>query len=88
MLTFLQHFLIGNKSIDNNNNDKYFSGYINRVKSKMRTTASNFDMVDDDGGARRSTTRRDSFNDTISHYINRAKLKIRTTTIVSRSDRI
>ncbi|XP_049410794.1 uncharacterized protein LOC125874029 [Solanum stenotomum] len=73
------------KSSDKNHNDKYFSGYINRVKNKMRTTTSNFDMIDD-GGSRKPTIRRDSFNDTISHYINRAKLKIRTTTIVSRSD--
>lgn len=84
---FFKFFLTDNKSSDKSHNDKYFSGYINRVKKKMRTVTSNFDMVDDDV-SRKPTIRRDSFSDTISHYINRTKLKIRTTTIVNRSDHI
>lgn len=88
MLTSLQKFLTDNKSSDNNNNDKYFSSYINRVKNKMRTTTSNLGMIDDGGASKtiKHATKRDSFNDTISHYINRAKLKIRTTTTIIRSD--
>ncbi|KAJ8535709.1 hypothetical protein K7X08_023429 [Anisodus acutangulus] len=82
----------GKKSDDNSNNDKYFSGYIDRVKNKMRTTISSVGVVDGGGGGdggsvtRKVATRRDSLNDRISHYINRAKLKIRTTTIVERCD--
>nr|XP_009787257.1 PREDICTED: uncharacterized protein LOC104235234 [Nicotiana sylvestris] len=72
----------GNKS-NGSRNDKYFSGYIDRVKNKMRTTTSS---VGNETEIRKVATRRDSFNDRISHYINRAKLKIRTTTIVGRGD--
>ncbi|MCD7463495.1 hypothetical protein HAX54_050733 [Datura stramonium] len=79
-----------NKSTDNSNNDKYFSGYIDRVKNKMRTTTLSVSDDDDGGGGiiRKAPTRRDSLNDKISRYINRAELKIRTTTIVSRGDHI
>ncbi|XP_059298019.1 uncharacterized protein LOC132050669 [Lycium ferocissimum] len=80
----------GNKSSDSNNNDSYFSSYIDRVKNKMRTTTSSVG-VDDGGGAgtiRKPVKRRDSLNDRVSHYINRTKVKIRTTTIVNRGDRM
>ncbi|KAM3267359.1 putative protein isoform X1 [Capsicum chacoense] len=78
----------GNKSNDNNNNEKYFSRYIDRVKNKMRTTTTSSVNVADGGGGiiKKPPTRRDSLNDRISHYINRAKIKIRTTTIVNRND--
>lgn len=82
MLTCSSDFLTGNKS-NGSRNDKYFSGYIDRVKNKMRTTTTS---VGSDTEIRRAATRRDSFNDRISHYINRAKLKIRTTTMVGRGD--
>ncbi|XP_060174732.1 uncharacterized protein LOC132605604 [Lycium barbarum] len=82
----------GIKSSDSNNNDNYFSAYIDRVKNKMRTTSSSVGVdVDDGGGAgtiKKPVKRRDSLNDRISHFINRTKVKIRTTTIVNRGDRM
>ncbi|KAF3631846.1 hypothetical protein P3S67_008710 [Capsicum chacoense] len=63
--------------------NKKFTDFIDQVKNKIKANSS---FVADDeneptaGITKRATTRRDSFNDRVSHFINRAKLKIRTTT--------
>ncbi|TMX04535.1 hypothetical protein EJD97_007863 [Solanum chilense] len=65
--------------------DSKFTNFIDETKKKIKANSS---FVGDENGpvTKRATTRRDSFNDRISHFINRAKLKIRTTTTVDHAD--
>ncbi|GER24796.1 4Fe-4S binding domain protein [Striga asiatica] len=66
------------KKLDHTKTNERFSDYIVKVKGKMRT-ASNVDAVRIT--AKKTTAKRDSFNDKVLAYINRAKLKIRTTSV-------
>ncbi|KAK4376292.1 hypothetical protein RND71_006969 [Anisodus tanguticus] len=60
-----------------------FTDFIDHVKNKIKANSS---FVANENVVSRATTRRDSFNDRVSHFINRAKLKMRTTTIVGSGD--
>lgn len=76
-----------NSSTGGASNEK-FSDFIDGMKKKIKANSS---FVGDENGGntgitKRATTRRDSFNDRVSHFINRAKLKMRTTTIVDHAD--
>ncbi|PSR86184.1 Sister chromatid cohesion protein [Actinidia chinensis var. chinensis] len=72
--------------------DDKFSSYLDRAGAKIRTTSKvgvgvgvgvgGDGGVGDGGGGGRSVSRRDSFNDKISHFINRAKIKFITTSSV------
>ncbi|KAG5603365.1 hypothetical protein H5410_034735 [Solanum commersonii] len=64
--------------------DEKFTNFIDETKKKMKANSSF--VADENGPTKRATTRRDTFNDRVSHFINRAKLKIRTTTIVDHAD--
>ncbi|OIT32808.1 hypothetical protein A4A49_39017 [Nicotiana attenuata] len=81
-------FQAGYNNITTTASNEKFNDFIDHVKNKIKAT-STFVVADenDDTTARvkRTTTRRDSFNDRVSHFINRAKLKMRTTTIVGGS---
>ncbi|KAK6788425.1 hypothetical protein RDI58_016950 [Solanum bulbocastanum] len=64
--------------------DEKFTNFIDETKKKIKANSSF--VADENGPTKRATTRRDSFNDRVSHFINRAKLKIRATTIVDHAD--
>ncbi|KAH0750329.1 hypothetical protein KY290_029561 [Solanum tuberosum] len=76
----------GPKNIHQQNKpgDEKFTNFIDETKKKMKANSSF--VADENGPTKRATTRRDSFNDRVSHFINRAKLKIRTTTILDHAD--
>lgn len=72
----------GYNNITEGASNEKFSDFIDETKRKIKANSSF--VADENGpkaGTKRATTRRDSFNDRVSHFINRAKLKMRTTTI-------